>query len=131
MAKEIKKYRGNDLEDEMFSAMPPLEAVKMVISHVASYAGICGERSPRRGLMIADVSRAYFNAPARRAIYVEIPAEDQEPGDEDKCGRLLASMYGTRDAARNWYEELKRTLVDRLGAEVGVASPSTFKVRGK
>ena len=34
--------------------------------------------------------------------FVEICDEDKEPGDEDMCGELLVSMYGTRPAANNW-----------------------------
>ena len=62
--------------------------------------------------MYADVSRAYFYAPAKRPVYVRLPEEDFEPGDENKCGKLLMSMYGTRDAALNWSIEYSQTLVD-------------------
>ena len=46
-----------------------------------------------------DVRRAYFHAKAKREVFVELPPEDAEEG---MCGRLLKSMYGTRDAAQNW-----------------------------
>ena len=49
--------------------------------------------------MYADVSQAYFYAKAVRPVYVKLPAEDLELGDEHRCGKLLMSMYGTRDAA--------------------------------
>ena len=52
--------------------------------------------------MYADVSRAYFYAKAVRPVYVKLPSEDVVPGDENKCAKLLMSMYGTRDAALNW-----------------------------
>ena len=45
-----------------------------------------------------DVRRAYFHARARRDVFVELPEEDAEPG---MCGKLLKSLYGTRDAAQN------------------------------
>ena len=48
-----------------------------------------------------DVKRAYFYAPAQRAVYVEIPAEDRENRDEDRAGRLNLSLYCARDAAQN------------------------------
>ena len=50
-------------------------------------------------MMYADVSRAYFYARAVRPVYVKIPPEDTEEGDEARCGKLLMSMYGTRKAA--------------------------------
>jgi hypothetical protein len=46
-----------------------------------------------------DVRRAYSHADARRTVYVELQAEDKASG---MCGRLVKSMYGTRDAAQNW-----------------------------
>ena len=53
-------------------------------------------------MMYADVSRAHLYAKAARPVYVKLPEEDVEPGDEGKCGKLVMSMYGTRDAAVNW-----------------------------
>ena len=52
--------------------------------------------------MTNDVSRAYFYAPATRPIYIKIPDEDWEPGDEENVARLNLSLYGTRDTAKNW-----------------------------
>ena len=63
-------------------------------------------------LMYADVSRAYFYAPAKRPVYVKLPEEDYEAGDEGRCGKLLMSMYGTRDAALNWSLEYSKTLTE-------------------
>jgi hypothetical protein len=68
--------------------------------------------------MIVDISRAYFNAPARRLVFVEIPAEDWKPGCEDRRAELLASLYGARDAAKNWSEELRAFFLN-LNAQVG------------
>ena len=57
----------------------------------------------RRGKVVAlvDVRRAYFSAPARGRVFVELPLEDDLPGDEHMCGLLRYSLYGTRDAAQN------------------------------
>ena len=52
--------------------------------------------------MVNDVSRAYFYAPSLKPTFVQICAEDFEPGDEHRCGKLLVSMYGTRPTAGNW-----------------------------
>ena len=62
------------------------------------------------GLMYADVSRAYFYAKAVRAVYVKLPDEDKECGDDGRCSQLKMSMYGTRDAALNWALEYGETL---------------------
>ena len=59
-------------------------------------------------IMINDVARAFFEAPAVRNICVEIPKEDLSDADRkhDKVGHLRMSLYGTRDAAMNWQEEV-------------------------
>ena len=41
-----------------------------------------------------------FCASAQREVYIEIPIEDREAGDEGMVGKLNLSVYGTRDAAR-------------------------------
>ena len=61
-----------------------------------------------------DIKRAYVHAPARRPVYIEIPIEDWEPGDEGKVARLDLSLYETRDAAQNWtraYTEFLRKFI--------------------
>ena len=52
--------------------------------------------------MALDVSRAYFYAPASRPIFIQIPAEDRLGSDAGKVAQLNISVYGTRDAAKNW-----------------------------
>ena len=59
--------------------------------------------------MVNDVSRVYFYTESLKPTFVQICDEDVEEGDEDRCGELLVSMYGTRPAAGNWqrcYTEL-------------------------
>ena len=92
VAREINTHRREDL----FAATPPLEALKLILSMATT--GNKGEI-----LMVNDINRAFFHARAKRDVYVQLPPEDIEPGDENKCGKLQYSMYGTRDAAQNWY----------------------------
>ena len=49
---------------------------------------------------IFDVSRAYFYAPGTRPLFINLPDEDWEEGDEGLVGELQISLYGTRDAAQ-------------------------------
>ena len=122
VAMEFKKASVDKSGDhELFAPMPPIEALRLVVSHAATSTA----SGKRRGILIADVRRAYFCAKARRPIYVEIPVEDWEDGDDTRCAELIQSMYGTRDAARNWSEELRKVMID-MGAIPGLASPSTF-----
>ena len=58
-------------------------------------------------------------------MYVKLPEEDLEPGDEGRCGRLKMSMYGTRDAALNWTLEYASTSL-ASGYVQGKANPCLF-----
>ena len=84
-----------------------------------------GGSKPKR-ICVVDVSRAYFYAKCRRPLYIQIPAEDWEPGDEDKIGKLHLSLYGTRDAAQNWAATYTEHLV-KLGFVQGRASLCNFR----
>ena len=81
--------------------------------------------------MVNDISRAFFHARAKREVFVQLPNGDMRLGEEGMCGRLKCSMYGTRDAAQNWYEECSGQL-KQIGFEQVKASPCIFyhKERG-
>ena len=49
-----------------------------------------------------DRKRFHFYSKATRELYAEIPSEGKEPEDGDVVGRLVRSLYGTRDAPMNW-----------------------------
>ena len=117
VGREIKTSQRLDL----FAATPLLESLRMVISICASNQH--GQEPCR--ILSSDMKRAYFFAKAKRPIFIELPIEDREPGDEDKIGRLNLSLDGTRDAAMNWQDEFTTTLV-KHGFEKGKASPCNF-----
>ena len=117
VGREIKMDRRLDL----FAATPPLESLRMISSICASNQR---KSQPYRILSI-DIKRAYFYAPAERPVYIEIPVEDYEPGDEGMVGKLMLSLYGTRDAAQNWAKEYTSYLED-IGFTTGAASPCNF-----
>ena len=120
VAREI----AHDKDTAMFAATPPLEANKLLYS-LAVTEGVGyfeGDKEGGMCLMFVDIKRAFFNAKARRAVYVVLPPEDAKEG---MCGRLLKSLYGTRDAARNWEEEYSTDL-QTIGFIRGVSSPSVF-----
>ena len=93
-----------DINPELYAATPPSECLRMLISMLASQDGA--------EMMYADVPRAYFYAKAVRRMYIKLPEEDFEQGDECKCARLLMSMYGTRGVATNWAAEYIATLIE-------------------
>ena len=126
VAKEIKK----DSRIDLLAATPPLEAKKILFS-LAVTEGYGFDRQDRDNGMkldFIDIRNAYFNAPARRAVYVKLPAEIAEPG---MCGRLLKSSYDTRDAAQNWEVEYAR-FMDSVGFTRGVSTPCfSITLRGR
>ena len=97
---------------------PPLDALKMVLSEIAT-----GGRG-RKVVAIVHVRRAYFYAPSpsRWRVFVEVPPDDYQVGDEHRCVLLQYSLYGTRDAAQSWEEELAATL-SNLKMTRGIGCP--------
>ena len=79
--------------------------------------------------MLSDVKRAYFHAPTKRELYVEVPKEDPnwQPG---LLGRLRLSLYGTRDAAANWQKCVADHLAC-LGYRQGTSNPCVFWHQGR
>ena len=75
--------------------------------------------------MINDVSRAYFYARSESPTFVEICSEDFEAGDENNCGELQVSMYGTRQAAQNW-QHCVTQLMESKGFMPARSSPCMF-----
>ena len=117
VGREIKRDKRLDL----FAATPPIETLRFLAARCAQQQH--GSHPWRMGII--DVRRAYFYAPATRAIYVEIPAEDREAGDEGRVGKLELSLYGTRDAAQNWAIEYTGYMKS-IGFVQGAASPCNF-----
>ena len=59
-------------------------------------------------MVVIDVKKAHLCAPATRDVFIELPVEDGE--DKSLCGYSKYSMYGTRDAAKNWSLEVEKTV---------------------
>ena len=73
-----------------------------------------GITSEEKCNMINDVARAFFEAKATRKVCIELPEEDKTPDDlrKDNVSLLQMSLYGTRDAATNWQEEVATKMVE-------------------
>ena len=89
----------------MYAATPPLECLRTAVSFVMGSIAVLLGVDDAMKLMVCDVSWAYF--PAICQVCVTIVDDDFWPDGEGKCGRLNASMYGTRDAILNWYEHCR------------------------
>jgi len=132
VAKEIKRasqLTGEELGYEHFAAMPPLAALRFLITLCVTSAwrsidGATIYRKPSQScLSFVDVKRAHFVSPAQREIYVELPAEMGL--GPDKVGKLVKSMYGCRDAGKNWELEVNRAMKS-FGFIPGVSNPCLF-----
>ena len=96
-AREYKTKKQGKIQralpaSQLFSAMPPLGAVKVLVSIMMSVS-LSNTGKPLK-LSHYDISQAH--------IYIKLPAEDRQKYGEDKVGRLIKSMYGTQDASHIW-----------------------------
>ena len=76
------KFNEPYLFFQLFSSMPPLEAVKALVQH--------------------DITSAHFQGTAQRVKKLCLPAEDKQTYGEDTFGRLIESMCATQDASHNF-----------------------------
>ena len=130
VVREIKKAKSEDekLEpSDVFSAMPPVESLKALVSHVMT------ERVDKRGrhliLAVFDVSRAHFYGVCEREVYVEPPSELHRPG---LVAKLNKTIYGAQDASNAW-QKLWREHLRSNGFELGASNPALHRselVRG-
>ena len=117
----------NDKEiDGLSAATPPLEALRLLVSEVATYdpGSINGTG---KVFMTNDVARAFFEAPMHRDVCIELPTEAMEPGEDplEWVGKLQMRLYGTKDAATNW-QELVAEKMEKIGFKRGVYNPCTY-----
>ena len=75
---------------QLLSAMPPLEAVKALVSIMMS-GSWSNKRKPLK-LRHYEISRTHFQGTAQRLIYVGHLAEDRQRYSEDNVGRLIKSV---------------------------------------
>ena len=121
----VGKEFNNEPMEGLFAGTPPLEALRYLIHEAATVRS--NEKMGSKVLMVNDVARAFFEAPATRNVCVEIPKEDKTEADirHDKVGQLRMSMYGTRDAAMNWAEEVAKEM-RKLGFQRGRYNPCLY-----
>ena len=121
----VGKEFNNEAMAGIFAATPPLEALRCLIHEAATIRNKNDQYS--KVVMINDVSRAFFEAPAVRQVCVELPDEDITSADKiaDRVGYLQMSLYGTRDAAMNWQEEVAKEMI-KWGFKRGRYNPCIY-----
>ena len=117
-AREYKTRKQGKIQralpaSQLFSAMPPLEAVKVLVSIMMSVS-LSNKWKPLK-LRHYNISRAPFHGTAQRLIYTKLLAEDRQKYGEDKVGRLIKSMYGTQDASHIWQLDHVNLIYGELG----------------
>ena len=125
----VAKEFNTGAEEGLFAATPPLEAVRLLLSDVAT----AREARPNedRVIMVNDVARAFFEAPMKRYVCVELPPEARAENDaQDYVGLLLMSLYGTRDAAANFQAEVRKFMLTQ-GFQQAQYNPQVFWHQGR
>ena len=106
VAREIRRGKTRVLQDaQLFSAMPPLEAMKALCSLMMTRQVSKQKKPPKVGF--CDVSRAHLYGITQRGLFVDLPDELKQAGT---CGRLLRSLYGTQDASNIWQTDYSKLL---------------------
>ena len=101
----VGKEFNNSEMDGLFAGTPPLEALRFIVHRAAT---VTQKSVGDNVIRISGVARALFEAKAQRNVCVELPPEALARGEtaSDWVGHLQRSLYGTRDAAMNWQEEV-------------------------
>ncbi len=123
VGRDFKAKGGQGEPAELFAAMPPLEAKKVLFRMAAG----CRRWRRRRGLpevkvMFIDIRKAHLNAKCTEEEWVELPEEFWRWG---RYARLRRWLYGMRRAAAEWEDEYARKL-EEIGFRRGKAAPTVF-----
>ena len=115
VARDFKK-KGEVERYDLFAAMPPLEAKRMLFQMAVRK----NREYPREKykLLFLDVSNGKVNDD--EWAFVELPREAR-----GGVARLRRWLYGMRPAAKAWEEDYAAKLV-RIGYKRGVAAPTVF-----
>jgi hypothetical protein len=104
VARDFKDPKEKDRED-LFSATPPLEMIRLMLSRQATVR----KDGKERKTMYLDIKKAHLAPLCMTDVYVELPAEAEVK--EDECGKLIHWLYGCRPAAQAWEEHYSALLV--------------------
>ena len=119
------KPKGEKDREDLFAAMPPLDAKKVLFRKAARQRGRwVGKKFQKKKMMLIDVQKAHLNGVVPDGVfaYVELPPEANAPG---MCGRLIHWLYGMRQAASAWEKDYTDRL-ESIGVIRGNAAPTAF-----
>ena len=118
VARDFKEKGEKDRED-LFSATPPLELMRYMLSWQATIR----DDGPERKTMYLDVKKAHLIPKCDQDVYVQLPPEAGAQPDE--CGKLLFWLYGCRPAAQAW-EEHYSAVLSKAGFKRLASCPVAF-----
>jgi hypothetical protein len=97
VARDFKNPNDKDRED-LFSATPPIEMMRLMISRQATRR----QDGRERKTMYLDIKKAHLTPKCEQDVYVELPEEAEVA--EDECGKRVHWLYGCCPAAQSWEE---------------------------
>lgn len=116
-------------DDSQYAPTAPLAAMRLILRDVATTDdnnnNNKGDQHNSAKVMVNLISRSYVNAPASRALFVELPPEGEE-AQHGEVGRLHVCLYGTRVASKRWQLMLVTMHLQWIGFFKGRAHPSVF-----
>ena len=97
---------------------------KFLLDYFETFAPVAKHETTRTAIGIAfnknfivvkvDIKNAYLNATVEEEIYIRFPKGPFfiEEKKKDKCLKLEKSLYGLKQAARNWYQTLSEWFLE-------------------
>ena len=119
------KPKGERDRGDLFAAMPPLEAKKLLFHRAAMQKPQWrGGRWQKQKLMFVDIKKAHLNGKVgeNEAAFISLPEGCCAPG---MCGRLRRWLYGMRPAASAWEQDYSEKLAE-VGMAKGRSAPTAF-----
>jgi hypothetical protein len=100
VAKGYKQKKGEDFFDT-YSPVANLTTIRTLLSVAASYGFIIHQM---------DVKTAFLNGELEEEIYMDQPDGFIANVQENKVCKLLKSLYGLKQALKQWHEKFDNTL---------------------
>ena len=125
VVRDIKARKGPDEQLDpavLFSAMPPIEGMRLLASLLVTRKKSKHGKALKLGSW--DISRAHFYGTPKRNIFVQLP-EEEGVDTTQECGLLCKSMYGTQDAPAIWQDHYSSVLKD-AGWKRGKSNGAVF-----
>ncbi|KAJ9565087.1 hypothetical protein OSB04_001053 [Centaurea solstitialis] len=121
VAKGFTQKDGIDYK-ETFSPVSKKDSLRIIMALVAHYD---------LELHQMDVKTAFLNGELQEEVYMSQPEGYTLKGQEDKVCKLKKSIYGLKQASRQWYLKFNET-INAFGFEENVVDPCIYlKISGR